>query len=133
MFWTLKPSPSLQLYSWTPHLIAPLIVLFQMDLPSVPVFMSVSGLFDVEYRIVVACRNGGIYNFKRFESYLYHVSVCLFYSLCHRGMKESKTIVELNSQPVGLERMGKNIVVGCMDRTMQCFTSKVLLLTSELF
>ncbi|ELT99525.1 hypothetical protein CAPTEDRAFT_108485, partial [Capitella teleta] len=80
-------------------------VLATMDLPSVPVFMSVSGLFDVEFRIVVACRNGGIYNFKR-------------------GVKEGKTVFELNSQPVGLERLGKNIIVGCMDRTLQCYTSK---------
>ena len=42
----------------------------------------------------------------------------------HRGVKEGKTVFELNSQPVGLERLGKNIVVGCMDRTMQCYTSK---------
>ena len=37
----------------------------------------------------------------------------------------AKHCVELNSQPVGLERVGKNIVVGCMDQTLQCFTIKV--------
>jgi Bardet-Biedl syndrome 1 protein len=36
-----------------------------MTLPSVPVFMSVSGLFDVEFRIVVSCRDGNIYTLKR--------------------------------------------------------------------
>jgi hypothetical protein len=36
-----------------------------MDLPSVPVFISSSGLFTVEYRIIAACRNGGIYIFQR--------------------------------------------------------------------
>ncbi len=34
-------------------------------MPAVPVFLSVSGLYDVEYRVVVACRNGGIYTLKR--------------------------------------------------------------------
>lgn len=42
-----------------------LIVWLQLDLPAVPVFLSVTGLFDVEYRIVVACRNGCIYTLKR--------------------------------------------------------------------
>ena len=41
------------------------VFFLQMDLPAVPVFVSASGLFDVEFRIVVACRNGGIYNLKR--------------------------------------------------------------------
>ena len=38
-----------------------------MALPSVPVFLSVTGMYDVEYRIVVACRNGCIYTLKRLE------------------------------------------------------------------
>lgn len=41
------------------------VLLLQIDLPSVPVFLSVTGLYDVEYRIVVACRNGCIYTLKR--------------------------------------------------------------------
>ncbi|XP_071794355.1 BBSome complex member BBS1-like [Asterias amurensis] len=80
-------------------------ILAKMSIQSVPVFMSVSGLYDVEYRIIVSCRNGNIYSLKR-------------------GMKMAKHCVELNSQPVGLERVGKNIVVGCMDQTLQCFTIK---------
>ncbi|XP_076099954.1 BBSome complex member BBS1-like isoform X2 [Mytilus galloprovincialis] len=81
-------------------------VLTTIDLPSVPVFLSVTGLYDVEYRIVVACRNGCIYTLKRGSSdYLKHC-------------------IELNSQPVGLERINKTIYVGTMDETMHCFTSK---------
>ena len=34
-------------------------------MPAVPVFLSVSGLYDVEYRVVVACRNGTVYTLKR--------------------------------------------------------------------
>ena len=32
-----------------------------------PVFLSVSGLYDVEFRVVVACRNGGVYTLKRYS------------------------------------------------------------------
>ncbi|EDV24075.1 uncharacterized protein TRIADDRAFT_26650, partial [Trichoplax adhaerens] len=81
-------------------------VLAKMTLPSVPVFLSVSGLFDVEYRIVVACRNGNLYTLKRGAK--------------HPG----KSCIELKSQPVGIERIGKNIIVGCMDQTLNCFTTK---------
>ncbi|XP_077996781.1 BBSome complex member BBS1-like [Glandiceps talaboti] len=80
-------------------------VLAKMSLPSVPVFMSVSGLYDVEFRIVVSCRDGHIYALKR-------------------GSKVAKPCVELGSQPVGLQRVGKNIIVGCMDQTLQCYTLK---------
>ena len=47
------------------------ISIFQMDCPSVPVFLNVSGLYDVEYRIVAACRDGCIYTFKRYPIDLY--------------------------------------------------------------
>ena len=43
-----------------------------------------------------------------------------------RGSKTGKVCFELNSQPVGLERVGKTIVVGCMDDTLQCYTTKVI-------
>lgn len=80
-------------------------ILATMTLPSVPVFMSVSGLFDVEFRIVVSCRDGNIYTLKR-------------------GSKTPKYCIELSSQPVGMERLGKNIVVGCMDQTLVCYSPK---------
>ncbi|XP_064623947.1 Bardet-Biedl syndrome 1 protein homolog isoform X2 [Lineus longissimus] len=80
-------------------------VLATMEMPSVPVFMSVSGLYDVEFRIIVACRNGGIYTLKR-------------------GSKVGRICIELNSQAVGLVKAGKNIVIGCMDETLQCYSLK---------
>ncbi|KXJ22583.1 Bardet-Biedl syndrome 1 protein [Exaiptasia diaphana] len=80
-------------------------VLAKMSLPSVPSFMSVTGLFDVEFRIVVACRDGKVYTLKR-------------------GSKTAKACIELTSQAVGLERIGKNIVVGCMDDTLVCYSTK---------
>ncbi|XP_071492569.1 BBSome complex member BBS1-like [Diadema antillarum] len=80
-------------------------ILCKMNVPSVPVFLSVSGLYDVEFRVVMSCRNGNVYTLKR-------------------GMKMAKLCFELNSQPVGLERVGKNVIVGCMDQTLQCYTTK---------
>ncbi|XP_052770219.1 Bardet-Biedl syndrome 1 protein homolog [Mya arenaria] len=81
-------------------------VLATMSLPSVPVFLSVTGMFDVEYRIVVACRNGTIYTLRR-------------------GQEDvTKNAVELSSQIVGMERLNKTIYVACMDQTLKCFSSK---------
>lgn len=80
-------------------------VLSKMSLPSVPSFMSVTGLFDVEFRIVVACRDGKVYTLKR-------------------GSKTAKACIELTSQAVSLERIGKNIIVGCMDDTLTCYSTK---------
>ena len=80
-------------------------VLAKMSLPSVPVFISVNGLFDVEFRIVVACRDGKVYTLKR-------------------GSKMAKACIELGAQAVGIERTGKSIVAGCMDNTLTCYSTK---------
>ena len=80
-------------------------VLAKMSLPSVPVFVSVTGLYDVEFRIAIACRNGNIYTVKK-------------------GGKAIRTCIEVGSQIVGLERIGKTIVVGCMNNSLVCYSSK---------
>ncbi len=36
-----------------------------MNCPATPSFIDVSGVYDVEFRIVAACRNGYIYLFRR--------------------------------------------------------------------
>uniref|UniRef100_A0A6Q2YWE9 BBSome complex member BBS1 n=1 Tax=Esox lucius TaxID=8010 RepID=A0A6Q2YWE9_ESOLU len=70
-----------------------------------PTQMDVTGQFDVEFRITVACRNGNIYVLRR-ES------------------PKPKYCIELSSHPVGLVRIGKNVVVGCAQETLQGFTQK---------
>uniref|UniRef100_T1J8I6 Uncharacterized protein n=1 Tax=Strigamia maritima TaxID=126957 RepID=T1J8I6_STRMM len=80
-------------------------ILTSMIVPSVPVFLTVSGLFDVEFKIIVACRNGCLYTLKR-------------------AAKQARLCIELCSQPVGLEKVGKNIVVGCMNDSLRCYTIK---------
>uniref|UniRef100_A0A4W4EZV8 BBSome complex member BBS1 n=1 Tax=Electrophorus electricus TaxID=8005 RepID=A0A4W4EZV8_ELEEL len=77
----------------------------QMSLPSVPTLMDVTGQFDVEFRIIIACRNGNIY-------------------ILRRDSPKPKYCIELCSHPVGLVRMGKNVVVGCAQETLQGYTQK---------
>lgn len=81
------------------------IVLTTMTLPSVPFLINASGMYDIEFRIILACRNGGVYAMKR-------------------GSTTGKLCFELNSQPVGLQRIGKSIVVACMDNSLLCYTTK---------
>lgn len=81
------------------------IILSKMSLPAAPTAMDVTGQFDVEFRITVACRNGNIY-------------------ILRRGSDKPKYCIELSSHPVGLVRLGKNVVVGCTDESLQGFTQK---------
>ena len=53
-------------------------------LTSVPVFVASTGLLDVDYRIVVACRDGRVYTIKNDEL--------------------STVVIELETQPCGLVR-----------------------------
>lgn len=43
----------------------------------------------------------------------------------HRGSAQPRSAIYLNSIAVGLERFGKNIIVGCMDSSLHCYTTKV--------
>uniref|UniRef100_A0A8C6NPT8 BBSome complex member BBS1 n=1 Tax=Nothobranchius furzeri TaxID=105023 RepID=A0A8C6NPT8_NOTFU len=80
-------------------------ILSKMCLPAAPTLMDVTGQFDVEFRITVACRNGNIY-------------------ILRRESNKPKYCIELSSHPVGLVRIGKNVVVGCTDESLQGFTQK---------
>uniref|UniRef100_A0A2K5MJG6 Bardet-Biedl syndrome 1 n=1 Tax=Cercocebus atys TaxID=9531 RepID=A0A2K5MJG6_CERAT len=77
----------------------------EMSLPSVPVFLEVSGQFDVEFRLAAACRNGNIY-------------------ILRRDSKHPKYCIELSAQPVGLIRVHKVLVVGSTQDSLHGFTHK---------
>ena len=47
--------------------------------------------------------------------------------LIFRGNEPAKLAFELESPIVGLERVGKNYIVACMDKTLTSFTTKVRL------
>lgn len=80
-------------------------ILNSATLPSVPVFIQASGLFDVEYRILFVCRDAHIYLIKR-------------------GYTTGRLCIQLNSQPVGLARVGTNIFVPTMDQSLSIYTNK---------
>lgn len=75
-----------------------------VKLPAVPVFLAINGLLDVDYRVVVAARNGYVYTVKNGEL--------------------SSTVMELESQPVGLIRTNKSVIVGCMNNTLVSYHIK---------
>jgi|TARA_B100000768_G_scaffold166959_1_gene170720 Bardet-Biedl syndrome 1 protein len=75
-----------------------------VKLPSAPVFVASTGLLDVDYRIVVACRDGRVYTVKNDEL--------------------STVVIELETQPCGLIRTAKQIHVACMNRVIHCYHAK---------
>ena len=80
-------------------------ILATATLPEVPVFVHASGLYDVDFRLLWACRDGNIYLIKR-------------------GYTVGKLCIQLNSHPVGLIHLGSSIVVGTMDNYLHIFTTK---------
>jgi len=73
-----------------------------ISLPSEPVFLAVSGSKDVEYRIVVACRNQRIYSIKDGDL--------------------MRNCIEMASPiAAGVVRIGRNIVFACLDKTVHSY------------
>ena len=72
------------------------------QLPSAPVYMAVTGVKDIEFRIVCACRDGNVHTIK--ES------------------GPSGVVIELESMPCGLVRQDKHIIVGCMSNAVHAYT-----------
>ena len=79
-------------------------ILRKVQLPAPPVFICTTGLYDVDYRIVIACRNGSISTIKNGEP----LSVA----------------IELESQICGMVRVDKSIVVGTMSNTVHAYHVK---------
>lgn len=91
--------------------------------------LDVTGQFDVEFRITAACRNGNIYILRRLAWHWDRVPPLQedpeLFASAHRDLDKPKYCVELSSHPVGLVRVGKNMVVGTTDQNLQGFTQKV--------
>lgn len=60
--------------------------------------------------------------FKIFFVYLFFF---FFFFFILRGSTSGKVTFEMQSPIVGLEKVGKMLIVGCMDKSLTCFTSKV--------
>jgi Bardet-Biedl syndrome 1 protein len=76
----------------------------QVEIPGIPVEIVANGLFDVEYRFVVTCRNGSVYTIKNGELL--------------------KSVIELESPPCGLINLEKNIVIATTNRKVTSYHLK---------
>lgn len=84
--------------------------LCKINLPSVPVLLSASGLFDVEWRVFVTCRDGKLYSIKSGDV---------------RGTAVlSGAVCDLGSQPVAVARQDKLLWVATMDKLVSCYTTR---------
>ena len=73
-----------------------------MRLKAVPTVISVTGLYDVDYRIVAACRDGRVYTM--------------------RGGEVMATVLELEAPPTGLVVANQLIHVAQMDNAVHAFS-----------
>ena len=71
---------------------------------SVPVFIDVTGQYAVDYRIFVACRDGRVYQI--------------------RDGKVQDHVITIESKPVGMMRLDKQIVIAGMDNIIQSYYLK---------
>ena len=79
-------------------------IIKKVQLQSPPVFLCATGLYNVDYRIVIACRNGNINTIKNGESL--------------------GVAIELESQPCGMVRVDKSIVIGTMGNVLHAYHVK---------
>lgn len=67
---------------------------------------SITGLYDVQFMIAVATRDGHIFIIKK-------------------GNTEPQKLVQLSSLPISVHLVDKNIVVATMNNTLKCFSIQV--------
>eukprot|EP00817_Percolomonadidae_sp_ATCC50343_P006749 CAMPEP_0117423714 /NCGR_PEP_ID=MMETSP0758-20121206/4274_1 /TAXON_ID=63605 /ORGANISM="Percolomonas cosmopolitus, Strain AE-1 (ATCC 50343)" /LENGTH=603 /DNA_ID=CAMNT_0005207051 /DNA_START=6 /DNA_END=1817 /DNA_ORIENTATION=+ len=77
-------------------------VLKSIVLPSPAVCMTATGNFDVDYRVIIACRNGNVYTVKNSEL--------------------SGVVIELDSQPTDVLKIDKQIIIATMNNTIHCYS-----------
>jgi Bardet-Biedl syndrome 1 protein len=81
--------------------------LCKINLPSVPVMFTISGTFDVEWRIVVACRDGKIYSIKNGDD--------------RRSAVLTGTVIDPGaSQVVSMQILDKNVWVRISYHPQRC-------------
>jgi Bardet-Biedl syndrome 1 protein len=83
----------------------------EATLPSVPVLMAVTGSVAVGFRIVVACRDAKVYTIKGSNA-------------TAETNVGTSMVIELESQPCGLVRTGKSIIIGCMGNQFHSYHIK---------
>eukprot|EP01029_Cantina_marsupialis_P027873 TRINITY_DN774111_c0_g1_i1.p1 TRINITY_DN774111_c0_g1~~TRINITY_DN774111_c0_g1_i1.p1 ORF type:complete len:582 (+),score=125.00 TRINITY_DN774111_c0_g1_i1:159-1904(+) len=77
----------------------------KVELPGVPVMLDVNGLYSMDYRLTVACRNGRVYSIRRNELV-------------------RSSVIEMETQIVGLCRVDRNIIIATTDQKIHSFHTK---------
>ena len=85
-------------------------VLCKVQLPSAPTMMSISGVFDVEWRISIVCRDGRLYSIKNGDS---RGSAILVGSS-----------IDLGCQAISIVRQEKVLWIATMDRSIACYSTR---------
>ena len=81
--------------------------LCQVELPSAPVSMVIQGVYDIDWRVSVICRDGMLYHIKNGDK--------------RNTAVLSGSINDIGSMPVCIARQDKNIWIACMDKSLSCF------------
>lgn len=83
-------------------------IITSVKLNSAPALLSVSGLFDIEWRVVVACRDGRIYNIKNGEI---------------RGSAVlTGSMIDSYSLATAIARQDKHVCVATMDKQLSLYS-----------
>jgi len=100
------------------------------ELPSVPTMISISGCFEVEHRIFVACRNACVYTIKvglllcSHEGIVWQWSSSYDYCVCVQSGKLSGSPIEMEHDICAMACIEKSLLVACIDRSVQSYGFK---------
>ena len=84
------------------------MILCKIDLPAVPVSFTVTGYFDVEWRVMVSCRDGNIYCIKNGDA---------------RGTAiRTGTVIEPGGQPVAMIAQDRSLWVATTNKSIMQYT-----------
>ncbi|CAN0380487.1 unnamed protein product [Pylaiella littoralis] len=87
-----------------------IITTAQLPRGAVPAFLAVGGLFDADWRLAVACRNGNIHTIKNGE--------------VARTAVVTGTVIRLEATPCGLVRLLRQVYVATTDHSLHAFHLK---------
>jgi Bardet-Biedl syndrome 1 protein len=80
-------------------------------LAAAPVFVRSSGAFEVDFRLLILCRDSQVY-------------------VLRRGWAAPRLAIQLTTQPIALVRHSSNVLVGCMNQVLSAHTAKAACLWS---
>lgn len=92
----------------------------QVDLPSTPVFIQTSGEYDLDWSLLVSCRDSKVYTIYH-DTHMNKVAV-------------KPNVIELECQPIALSLIEKqNVFVATMDSQVHCFNMQGVITSSHIY